>query len=436
MNQNICSALFALAVSSAGFSEIIRVPDDQPDVAAAIAAASDGDEVHVAAGDWEIRNIAVDGLRVSIVGVGAGKTVLSGGGVARGFRVANGSVLDLRGLTVQDCVATSGGGGAALVESASLHINECAILNNRGGEHGGALFVSGPGEVLIYRSSFVGNAALHVPYGDGGAIFAGGGTRLVVESSLFRQNTAPYHAGAVAAFTPSRFNNCVFDGNSASIGGAVRTYHMGHLLTFTNCTFVDNGSSWGSAIFSYYGDVRLVNCALRGSDPLLVAVYEGGRFFGAGCVLASGTLEGYGNMTADPEIGSDYGLLPGSPCIDAGVPQLVASLWGAEPGSPNCSAMDIDFRGNPRWLDDPATPNNSCFVSRASIDVGAMEFGGTTVLPAILGDLDDDRSVGGMDLGILLGSWGAPDCAADLNVDGLVDSEDVALLLSNWGACP
>jgi len=52
-------------------------------------------------------------------------------------------------------------------------------------------------------------------------------------------------------------------------------------------------------------------------------------------------------------------------------------------------------------------------------------------------DLDGDGAVNGVDLGLLLASWGAcppPPCAADLNNDGVVDAADLGLLLAGWSA--
>jgi hypothetical protein len=51
------------------------------------------------------------------------------------------------------------------------------------------------------------------------------------------------------------------------------------------------------------------------------------------------------------------------------------------------------------------------------------------------GDINADCAVDGVDLGVLLASWGtcgAP-CAADLNGDGFVDANDLAVVLANWG---
>ena len=51
-------------------------------------------------------------------------------------------------------------------------------------------------------------------------------------------------------------------------------------------------------------------------------------------------------------------------------------------------------------------------------------------------DLDGNGSVGGDDLGILLGAWGpAQGSAADLNADGFVNADDLGMMLGAWGPC-
>ena len=55
-------------------------------------------------------------------------------------------------------------------------------------------------------------------------------------------------------------------------------------------------------------------------------------------------------------------------------------------------------------------------------------------------DLNDDGTVNGLDLGILLADWGScpeppEECPADFNDDGEVDGLDLGILLANWGLC-
>jgi len=55
-------------------------------------------------------------------------------------------------------------------------------------------------------------------------------------------------------------------------------------------------------------------------------------------------------------------------------------------------------------------------------------------------DFDDDGTVGGADLGILLLAWGqCPDiviCPGNLAIDDVVDGADLGALLLAWGDCP
>jgi formylglycine-generating enzyme required for sulfatase activity len=52
------------------------------------------------------------------------------------------------------------------------------------------------------------------------------------------------------------------------------------------------------------------------------------------------------------------------------------------------------------------------------------------------GDLNDDGTVDGGDLGALLSSWGScQGCAADINGDGLVNGADLGALVVQWGGC-
>ena len=52
-----------------------------------------------------------------------------------------------------------------------------------------------------------------------------------------------------------------------------------------------------------------------------------------------------------------------------------------------------------------------------------------------LGDLNGDAAIDGIDLGLLLASWGPCSfaCAADLTDDGTVDGDDLGVMLGNWG---
>jgi hypothetical protein len=99
------------------------------------------------------------------------------------------------------------------------------------------------------------------------------------------------------------------------------------------------------------------------------------------------------------------------------------------PGEPNNSGGTEDWAemlgSNGRWND--IADGGSGFPHVAVVELGPTA-------PPCPEDLSGDGAVDGVDLGVLLGSWGLPG-AADLNADGFVDGIDLGLLLGNWGLC-
>lgn len=61
---------------------------------------------------------------------------------------------------------------------------------------------------------------------------------------------------------------------------------------------------------------------------------------------------------------------------------------------------------------------------------------GGPCVPPCPADLDDDATVGGADLTMLLSAWGGTGPVGDLNGDGIVDGADLTALLAAWGQCP
>ena len=70
--------------------------------------------------------------------------------------------------------------------------------------------------------------------------------------------------------------------------------------------------------------------------------------------------------------------------------------------------------------------------------IAVVAYGPKAVLmtPAYLGDINEDGTIGLLDLLQLLAHWGpcATTCAADINHDGVVGHADLLLLLGNWSA--
>ena len=53
--------------------------------------------------------------------------------------------------------------------------------------------------------------------------------------------------------------------------------------------------------------------------------------------------------------------------------------------------------------------------------------------PPCLGDLNNDGTINGADLGLIIAMWGTPD--GDLTGDGTTNGADLGLLIAGWGLC-
>ena len=180
------------------------------------------------------------------------------------------------------------------------------------------------------------------------------------------------------------------------------------------------------------------------------AAIEVGPVFGA-----SGTLTcrgGTGSVVApaSPVVNGPFGVVEGPiplmwHCVFSalgGGTEVVASTLGG----PWCATFELGLGRavvacDEEWvgssiekgcavadLDDPKL---TLFLNALAWIAPPPEFQ-PTLVPAIVGDINEDCLVNGEDLGLLLAAWGTDDRLADLNHDGIVNGADLGLLLSNW----
>ena len=344
--------------------------------------------------------------------------------------------------TMSDCVFTNnvmngqslGGGGAYI--NRTMIVTNCDFIGNTAVSEfadGGGVFADG-GTIDMISCNFVDNTATR----------RGGGMRqdtlVTYVGCVFADNEAGDEGGALYVDAPSQMGNMVFTGNvAASLGGAV--FIQGESLAAWNCTFEGNvaGESGGGVASQGSGAIsELDNCILwENSDSsgqtLTAQVFDSFNSMTSlnySCVQGlSEESGGAGNIGADPAFvdadNGDLRLSSGSPSIDAGLNSAV----------PDEIANDID--GNPRFVDDPNTPDcpqapGTC-GEPPIVDMGAYEFHGLTCE----WDLDGDGNVGITDLLLLLGDFGSCDGSpADFDGDGCVTIVDFLTLLHNFGPCP
>src|SRR5262249_28013771 len=153
---------------------------------------------------------------ITIVGAGAGATIIDGLASDRVFDIHSGNV-SMSGLTITDGCESSGGG--IQDTGGSLSLNRCALVNNRAASvHGGA--ISDLGATLsLTGCAFDGNiAAQH-----GGAIDSPG-VNLTVVGCTFTNNHATDGGALSIGDGTVMITGSSFIGNHAdNVGGAINS---------------------------------------------------------------------------------------------------------------------------------------------------------------------------------------------------------------------
>jgi len=320
---------FVLVVAPfAAHAATIHVPGDQPTIKEGIAAASEGDTVLVADGEYTgimNRDIDFHGVNLTLesesgysntfidCGNTASAFVFHGGedttSVVRGFVIQNAFAdtgaavccFNASSPRFEDCVfqensATDFGGAVACIGASRPIFRECTFGKNMvtGGAspRGGAVACSGVSNAVFTGCSFSANTAASVGGGvfctfsspsfrscvfmyneatasGGGAIFAQASSAPIVESCTFMGNTSGDHGGAICGQgSPVSASDCLFYQNeSGSYGGAVSLMYSGSSGQFTDCTFVGNSAQIGGVLFCYDdANVSFGNCTFESNS--------------------------------------------------------------------------------------------------------------------------------------------------------------------------
>jgi len=318
------------------------------------------------------------------------------------------------------------------------------------GAPGGGLFVV-EGGVDVIRCRFEDNRAVA-----GGAI----GWQAVTEdfelvwmsNCVFTRNTASKRGGAIFARGPFTIVNSLFFDNSqfeeqqsVHEGGAISDapYDTALQRRVVNCTIAFNtaqarggGIATVASTTSETTGLEVVNCILWGNEAPTGPQLSGAPDLVAWSNIQGGedgwTAPGSNNIDEDPEFvdagAGDFRLTSGSPCVDTGDTETVLddfkdvkdvndNLDEEEP------TPDLDL-----WPRVRAGTVSGC----ARVDMGAYE----RDQECTVGDLTEDCTVDGADLGILLGAWETNAVAPDFNCDGIVDGADLGILLGVWANEP
>jgi len=185
-------------------------------IAGALAAASDGDKIVVGAGTYS-GGFTIN-RSVSLLGAGAGKTTISGGGPV--ITIAILRQVMITGVTISGGSAEFGGG--ILNGGGSLTLRESTVSGNSASE-GGGIFDLGP--LTLNDSKVIGNGAAF-----GGGIFNQG--TLTLNDSTVSGNRAGSGGGI--------FNNLVATLKESTVSGNAATINGGGILNFGILTLLDD----------------------------------------------------------------------------------------------------------------------------------------------------------------------------------------------------
>ena len=220
------------------------------------------------------------------------------------------------------------------------------------------------------------------------------------------------------------------------LDGQNSTYHLNVLhataaTTFENLVLTNGAGSQGSAAYMLScAGTTFRNCSIRGNRGGAL-VFNGSSVRMFGCEIlnnagASGTSAGGGVYVA--------GSVSLVDCVVSG---NSATLSGGGIYLPNGAVANLT---NTRVCGNNAP--NGAQIGQSSGGV-VNDLGGACVMtacgdcpvtPPCPADLNDDDSVNGTDLGIMLGAWGTTGLG-DLNEDGIVDGLDLGQLVGAWGTC-
>jgi hypothetical protein len=405
-----------------------------------------------------------------------------GGGlwISDGVTVAN--------CVIADCVADESGGGV-VIDMGRCVLRDCQITGNQAMRYGGGVFTVGwMGSVQIIGCTVTDN---HLPpqlsTAGGAGIACDGAMNLTIEDSLIAGNeSAGRYGGGILAedtdylsvnrcvistnraatgggislqyTTNVRLRHCAIGGNVATAGTAGVSCELGGGIRFEHCSIVTNSSAGGKGgvTVSGTGGVEFDSCVIRGNRSEEVwgtlenvtmdyCNIEGG-WSGAGVgnididalfVEEPGDGgDGWYDNPHTPDVDEsanntpgDLRLLAGSPCIDAGDPNVVPP-----------AGLDLD--GHARLWDGDGD-------GVAIVDMGAFEFAAP---PVCAGDSDCDGDIDFDDITYFVTAIGddgtawaslfasAPTCAFvnnDMNGDDAVDFDDIEPFVNAIGStCP
>lgn len=300
---SLVASLVALAPSSSALT--IRVPADQPTLAAGIAAAASGDTVLVAPGTYsgpDNRDLDFAGKDLVLRSeAGALTTIIDCQEAGRAIRFHTGEthVAVVDGFTITNGKMVgfdrSSWGGAIACDEAAPTIRRCIFVANTASIGGALALLSTTGaSPAVIDCEFSSNSASQQ-----GAGTVCDGVVATIASSSFDRNIGLVQGGGamcIGTDTDVTFDGCTFTGNFAGSGGGVLVRDGG--VTLNDCVLANNTatSSGGGLIVSNEARTVLNRCLLYGNSVgaliLRAGIGHTATLTLAGCTIAGNPSTG------------------------------------------------------------------------------------------------------------------------------------------------
>ncbi|MBL1217892.1 MAG: right-handed parallel beta-helix repeat-containing protein [Planctomycetes bacterium] len=340
----------------------------------------------------------------------------------------------------------NGTGGGICTESSSAQILYNFVHDNEA-DSGGGICITEYGTPLVKGNVIVDNRAIN---GGGGMYFGARSSPIIESNWIMRNYSSGWGGGGINCWNsyifyntyPTIRNNVIAHNSTSAAGGGL--YCRYDRAVLTNNLIAYNSAYYGGGIHALnqgYSAPIVRNCLIGENtatvEPQIDLEESTGSQISVSYSDVEGGYVGNGNIDIYPEFvdpdGADniagteddnYRLASGSPCIDAG------DNYALDGG------VVEDMDGNPRYVDDPATPDTGNGTAPI-IDMGPYEYQGASFVlldpvPGVAGQVNRFEAQGGSPgelvyfaYGVRSGSTGVPGCpglTVDLADASLIDS--------------
>ena len=393
--RHLCAIIATALLAGSAFAGTINVPGDQPTIAAAISASSNGDVINIDAGTYYEWDLNPNGKAITIQGTlnsdGSWATSINAQQNSRVFYIGNGEGPGtiIRNLIVEGGYPSNSEGGGFKIEDSSPTINNCHIHSNTSGNNkGGGIYLESSSP-LISDCVIELNSAVNAK---GGGIACRIRSFPVISHCKIQNNTSTNNSGG--GIYAEFFGQGNGSNSYPSIG---HSFVCGNSPDQIDGQWNDSGNN-GIAITCNIGGCCLNNGASCTTTTQSDCQNFGGVYLGDVVICSTSTCND--DEDGDGEADSDDNCYLYNPdqadCNENGI----GDICDIADGTAN------DINGN-------SIPDECECIS----------------------DIFEDGTVDVLDLLAVINFWGSNGGDADINFDGAVDVIDLLAVIDKWGSC-